>query len=376
MKIPNLDIKNQNDMRATILFLTAALLTASCANKSADNTIINLDPRNVSQLEDVIDDCKVIFLDSARNALIVEPGKTLCDSNYYYIQDKKQNSIKVFGKDGHFVSQVNRFGRSSQEYLSLENFDVKDETVYILSTATQKLYEYDIRGKYLNSYVLDDNYSDFVALNDNKVLLFSNYANNKMKNYVLFYLKQRKTVAECDDFSVNASYHVGESHFIRTDEGIFTVKPFDYTIYQYDNNSINPVLTLNFDTEDALPKNENISVIAEQTEKKKVVRYYNSFTKVGDNVFVLYNLTRVVMGDAHLGLQFLTAANIKDSTAITITTFAGDEKFPFGFSNAFLHNGALYASIWPSGYNRHVDAANAVDEESNLILLEYKLKCK
>lgn len=363
-------------MRATILFLTAALLTASCANKSANNTIINLDPRNVSQLEDVIDDCNVIFLDSARNALISIPGKTLCDSNYYYIQDRERHCIKVFGKDGLFVSQVNRVGRSNQEYPWITNFDVKDETVYILSTATQKLYEYDIRGKYLNSYVLDDNYYDIVAVNNNTVLLFSNYANNKMKNYVLFDLKQRKIVAECDDFTVNAGCRVAESHFIRTDEGIFTVKPFDYTIYQYDNNSINPVLTLNFDTEDALPKNENISVIAEQTEKKKVVRYYNSFTKVGDNVFVLYNLTRVVMGDAHFGLQFLTAANIKDSTAITITTFAGDEKFPFGFSNAFLYNDALYASIWPSGYNRHVDAANAVDEESNLILLEYKLKCK
>lgn len=363
-------------MRATILFLTAALLTASCANKSANNTIINLDPRNVSQLEDVIDDCNVIFLDSARNALISIPGKTLCDSNYYYIQDRERHCIKVFGKDGLFVSQVNRVGRSNQEYPWITNFDVKDETVYILSTATQKLYEYDIRGKYLNSYVLDDNYYDIVAVNNNTVLLFSNYANNKMKNYVLFDLKQRKTVAECDDFTVNTSTILGESHFIRTDEGIFTVKPFDYTIYQYDNNSINPVLTLNFDTEDALPKNDDIRVIYEQTEKKKVVRYYQSFTKVSDNVFVLYNLTRVVMGDFPLGLEFLTAANIKDTTSITVTTAFGNEKFPFGFSNAFLYNDALFALITPQDYNRHVDAANAVDEESNLILLEYKLKCK
>ena len=320
-------------MRTPILFFAAALLTASCASNSGKSTIINLNPRNCSQLEDVIDDCKVIFLDSARNALISWPGKILCDSNYYYIQDKNQNSIKVFGKDGHFVSQVNRVGRSSQEYLDIQNFDVKDESVYILSRSIQKLYEYDIRGKYLNSYELDYYYSDIVAVNNNTVLLFSNYSNNKMKNYVLFDLKTGKTVAECDDFSVNASHHVGESHFIRTDEGIFTVKPFDYTIYQYDNNSINPVLTLNFDTEDALPKNENISVIAEQTEKKKVVRYYNSFTKVGDNVFVLYNLTRVVMGDFPLGLEFLTAANIKDTTSITVTTAFGNEKLRFDYAS-------------------------------------------
>lgn len=363
-------------MRATILFLTAALLTASCANKSAKNTIINLDPRNCNQLEDVIDDYNVIFLDSTRNALITNPGKILCDSNYYYIQDEEMNCIKVFGKDGHYVSQVNRVGRSNQEYPWITNFDVKDETVYILSKATQKLYEYDIRGKYLNSYVLDDNYYDIVAVNNNTVLLFSNYANNKMKNYVLFDLKQRKIVAECDDFSVNAGCRVAESHFIRTDEGIFTVKPFDYTIYQYDNNSINPVLTLNFDTEDALPKNENISVIAEQTEKKEVVRYYKSFTKVGDNVFVLYNLTRHFLGGFRIPINLITAANIKDSTAITVTTFLGETKFPLGFGESFLSNGALYAFVWPSTYNSNVDAANAVDEESNIILLEYKLKCK
>lgn len=363
-------------MRPSILLLTAALLTASCANKSANNTIINLDPRNVSQLEDVIDDCNVIFLDSTRNALITNPGKILCDSNYYYIQDEEMNCIKVFGKDGHYVSQVNRVGRSNQEYPWITNFDVKDETVYILSTATQKLYEYDIRGKYLNSYVLDDNYYDIVAVNNNTVLLFSNYANNKMKNYVLFDLKQRKIVAECDDFTVNAGCRVAESHFIRTDEGIFTVKPFDYTIYQYDNNSINPVLTLNFDTEDALPQNDDIRVIDEQTEKKEVVRYYKSFTKVGDNVFVSYNLTRHFLGDFRIPINLITAANIKDSTAITVTTFLGETKFPLGFGESFLSNGALYAFVWPSTYNSNVDAANAVDEESNIILIEYKLKCK
>lgn len=355
-------------MNKTLLIAAAALLTASCASNSVKTTTVNVNPENCCAPEEVIDDCKVIFLDSARNALISTPVKILSDNNLYYIQDKDQNCIKVFDKDGHFVSQVNRVGRSSQEYLEITNFNINDGTVYILSSPNNKLYEYDIHGKYLNSYELDYGFYDIVAVNNDLVLLYSNYFNEKKKNYVLFDLKQKKPIAECDDYSVIGGWCLGKSHFIKTEDGIFTVKPFDYNVYQYDNNSITPVLSLTFDTPEQLPQDENIDVIAEQSDFAAVVRYYESFTKVGDNIFLIYWVNMMN--------KYMTAVNTGDGSSNTICLTVTTDKFPFGFRTAWLCGDALYSLITPQVYNGQVDAANAVDEESNFILLEYKLKCK
>ena len=195
-----------------------------------------------------------------------------------------------------------------------------------------------------------------------------------MKNYVLFDLKQGKSVAECDDFSVNASLSIGHLHLIRNDGNILTSKVFDYNIYQYDNNAIKPILQLSFDTKDVLPEDADIRVIAEKTENKNVVRYFDSFTKVGNKVFVLYNLNPV--SGLPLGFYYLTAANIQDSSSITINLgLQNSERFPLGFGNGVLFGDALYCFISPMDYNRKTfDSTKHIDEEANYVLLEYKLK--
>lgn len=360
-------------MKTHFLFLAVALFFAACTSHQESGVpTIQVEPMAIKNSPDeVFESCKVIFLDSTRKALLTDPQKIMSTDDYYFISDNWKQ-IKVFDKEGRFVSEVNRVGRSGQEYLNVTNFDVVGSTVYVLSRGNKKLYEYDICGKYINSYELDDWYAEALMVDSHKALLFSNNSNNKMKNYVLFDLKQGKSVAECDDFSVNAGLRMGQMHLTRNDGNILTCKVFDYNIYQYDNNAIIPILNLAFDTKDVLPEDADISVIAEKTKNKNVVRYFDSFTKVGNKVFVSYNLNPV--SGLHLGFQYLTAANLQDSTSINISLQIS-ERFPLGFGNSILSGDALYCFISPMDYNRKTsDSTKHIDEEANFVLLEYKLK--
>ena len=361
-------------MKTNVLFLAVALFFAACTSRQESGvTTIQVDPMKLSSPDDIFESCKVIFLDSTRKALLTNPQKIMSTDDYYFISDNWKQ-IKVFDKEGRFVSEVNRVGRSGQEYLNVTNFDVVGSTVYVLSRGNKKLYEYDICGKYINSYELDDWYAEALMVDSHKALLFSNNSNNKMKNYVLFYLKQGKSVAECDDFSVNAGLFMGQMHLTRANGEILTSKVFDYNIYQYDNNAIIPILQLSFDTKDVLPEDADIRVIAEKTENKNVVRYFDSFTKVGNKVFVSYNLNPV--SGLPLGFQYLTAANLQDSTSININLgLQISERFPLGFGYNILSGDALYCFISPMDYNRKTsDSTKHIDEEANFVLLEYKLK--
>ena len=360
-------------MKSHIILLAAAIVVAACTSRQESSVpTIKVEPMTLKNSPDeVFESCKVIILDSTRKALLSNPQKIISTDDYYFISDNWKQ-IKVFDKEGRFVSEVNRVGRSGQEYLNVTNFDVVGNTIYVLSRGNQKLYEYDIRGKYINSYELDDWYEEALMVDSHKALLFSNNSNNKMKNYVLFDLKQGKSVAECDDFSVNASLSIGHMHLTRNDGNILTSKVFDYNIYQYDNNAIKPILQLSFDTKDVLPEDADIRVIAEKTENKNVVRYFDSFTKVGNKVFVSYNLK----SGLPFGFQYLTAANLQDSTSITINLgLQNCERFPLGFGNGVLFGDALYSLFSPTSYNSRIgNSAKHIDEEANYVLLEYKLK--
>ena len=154
---------------------------------------------------------------------------------------------------------------------------------------------------------------------------------------------------------------------------ILTAKPFDYAIYQYENNSLHPIIKLSFDTKYNLPKEKNIANAAEKTRAKNVVRYFDSFTKVGNRVFLIYSL---MLPDLPFGFDFLSAVNMCDSSVNTICL--GVQKnmdFPFGFDNPKLYDSTLFALISPLTYNRCIqDSTERVDEDSNLILLLYELK--
>ena len=360
-------------MKTHFLFLAAAMVVAACTSRQESGVpTIQVEPMAIKNSPDeVFESCKVIFLDSTRKALLSNPQKIMSTDDYYFISDNWKQ-IKVFDKEGRFVSEVNRVGRSGQEYLNVTNFDVVGSTVYVLSRGNKKLYEYDICGKYINSYELDDWYAEALMVDSHKALLFSNNSNNKMKNYVLFDLKQGKSVAECDDFSVNAGLYMGQMHLTRANGEILTSKVFDYNIYQYDNNAIIPILQLSFDTKDVLPEDADIRVIAEKTENKNVVRYFDSFTKVGNKVFVSYYLK----SGLPFGFQYLTAANLQDSTSININLgIQISERFPLGFGNSILSGDALYCFISPMVYNgKTSDSTKHIDEEANFVLLEYKLK--
>lgn len=351
--------------------LSAVLIIGiySCGSKKTETILV--DPLNCVQLDDFFDTCRTVILDSTRQAMISNPGKIIKKDFLYYIHDENRQSILIFDTTGNFISEINHLGRSSMEYTQLTNFDVFNGYIYIIARADQKILRYDTSGNFVGYCKLDDWYSEFLVINNDSILLFSNYSNDKFYNYILFDWNMEESLSECDKFSINSSFTAWKNHLGIFDDDIYTTKPFDYNIYKYANGDIKPVINLSFNTKDKLKNDKNVSTIAKNAEGKKVIKYYNGFTKVEDRYYVMYNM---LFPNVEFGADFISMVNETDSTSISACLgLQRTEKYPFGFNYASLCGDVLIAFVSPTAYQK-ITSSKLVNENSNYVLLEYKLK--
>lgn len=363
-----------NDVMKAIKFCRLCIILIigiySCDTPKTETIVV--DPLNLNmQLEDFFDTCRVMILDSSRLAMISNPGKIIKKDSLYYIQDISRKTISVFDTTGRCVSQINRLGRSSTEYVDLTNFDVYNGFVYILSRVNKKIYKYDIYGEFFDRCELDDWYGEFIMVNDDTVLLFSDYANNKMYNYILYDWDNEKSLSECDEFSVNGNLTFMGIYLAKFGDEILSTKPFDYNIYRYCQNSITPIVNLEFKTHDKIIYDEDMSVNSERAEGKSVVKNFEGFTKVcDDRYYLLYNM---IIPNTMFGTRFLSSVNITDSTSNTTCLGFATKEYPLGFSNSVLCGDVLVALVSPIAY-KNIVPTSTISENSNYVLVEYKLK--
>ena len=238
---------------------------------SKEHKTINIDPLTCDLIDDLFDTCRIIVLNSSSQAMISRPGKIIKKDSLYYIHDEDKHKILFFDSNGNYVSKIDHLGRSSMEYTHLTNFDVYKNFIYIISRPDKRVYKYNIFGKFVDKCELDDWYNEILVINEDTILLFSNYSNDKLNNYVLFDWNEEKPLLECDKFSYNSSYSLGNNHLAIFDKDILTTKPFDYNIYKYSNGSIKPMVKMSFNTKYQLKRNKDLSIMAKDAEKNYVI---------------------------------------------------------------------------------------------------------
>ena len=91
------------------------------------------------------------------------------DSSVIAVQDKGR--ILLFQHDGKFITKIDKLGRGAGEYLSVEDFCVKDSLVYILSRAQRRILVYDWKATFVDKIDLDDWYQHFEIVDDKLIFL-------------------------------------------------------------------------------------------------------------------------------------------------------------------------------------------------------------
>lgn len=167
-------------MRSLILLLVSLLFIVSCKNKSSiiADKLIDIDfNKEYHDLQlrssDFFSEVKYVNLDN-----MIQIGRVSdirITRNGIYILDKANHQILVYDYSGTIVNYLNHRGRGPGEYLSLDQFDVDEDSgnISILDISSRKVLIYSPEGEYIYSFTIDSIARDFARLNNGSYVFYT-----------------------------------------------------------------------------------------------------------------------------------------------------------------------------------------------------------
>ena len=163
-----------------VAFAIIALLFAAC-NPTIPTNSYWVQQVAPTEIADFIDTTKVrhIELESCDEALMGNLIlKLKMEDNDIYFLDSGNATIFRFDADtGKFKNRICHKGRGPQEVILIEDFDVRDGRVYILSMGDNRVLTFDIDGKFITSIKTKYPFYSIQADKDYKVWLSSKKCN-------------------------------------------------------------------------------------------------------------------------------------------------------------------------------------------------------
>jgi len=101
-------------------------------------------------LDSLFDVDHFVILEETEESRVSQISKIFVSSNEIAILD---NTYKIlfFTSEGKFLRKIQKLGHARDEYISLSDFDIKGDTLYLLDNMCKKILTYRKDGKYINS---------------------------------------------------------------------------------------------------------------------------------------------------------------------------------------------------------------------------------
>ena len=332
----------------------------SCTNADEDNAI-EINPNNLEKtIENFFLSHQLIPLETNEESLISEIYDIKTYNDIYFILDKGRNQVLLFDRSGRYLSKVARQGRGHGEYFKITSYDINNDKVYILSRGESKIGVYSFNGDFEKNIYLNDYYQE-LAVMDDYILLFSNFSNDGMKNYVKINY-EGEILDSWDTYEVNDSYSVGGEFLYKSGNNILYSKPYDYNIYQYDGNKSVNIGHYVFRDQVRFSKNKkkDMEVISNLTKNTEYVRFFSAVYRTGNYNVILY--PRFV--DEYGICTFLFIHNVSDNKCYNYCfSTQGLQSTPFiGHDMTICDNSVI--GVLPAFIVRDIALRNNISDSS------------
>jgi hypothetical protein len=182
---------------------------------------------------DVLTLSKYICLETTEECLIGKIDNVLLIDSFLYVLDKDlSKSIYVFDYEGTFLKKLSNEGKGPGEYASLScmAYDKWTKEILVLDRTGRKLMKFNLKGDILESVGLEDGYSFFRVLDEEKIVFFSNYSSYENKQFSIC-LKNGQLVRKFWSMPLGQKgYGIMDDIFSKhTDSCIFSI-PYDNKI--------------------------------------------------------------------------------------------------------------------------------------------------
>ncbi|WP_345004693.1 6-bladed beta-propeller [Snuella lapsa] len=214
------------------------------------------------KVEELFSNIEFTPLETTDKSIIGSINKIICDSNFYFIHDKRNNKVLRFNNEGKFLNSIGSIGKGPMEVANIGDVAINRDKkfVSILDYKLKKIVKYTYSGKYLFSeplfYVVSQH-----EYADNEAMVFSvtraqrNTDIPAIDSYGLL-LADKESVPFAVAFkNPKKSFSNKTINPLRSFGGkIYYHHPFSDGIWQIEDSIIRPILKFEFEKNGLSPE--------------------------------------------------------------------------------------------------------------------------
>lgn len=275
------------------IFVATIIFCSSCAQTEKYIECVNVNPDLSMKGIDFIDECVEIKLEKTDSCLISNVDAVRFFGHYIGILSN--DIIYLFDDKGHFERKIGNVGRGNGEYLSVCDFQLSEDRVFVLSGFQKKLVEYKYDGTFVNTHNLNDMYYRFRILNKNRIIMDSQKSNDSHVDFALYDIEKDKVIGTSGQFKNNEGLTIKNFDSFIGFNNNFICFPFDYSVYSLSGpeDEIKKYVTFEFSTTEQMPNDKeklSFAELNEYTSNKNIVRYLQKYSEIGNIRYLVYPL--------------------------------------------------------------------------------------
>lgn len=312
--------------------------------------------------------------------MISEISDIRMSGNKFFISDKASR-LFIFSGKGEFLNVLDKKGHGPNEYVKISDFDVKNDTIYILSRPQKKIYLYSMDGNHVETIELNDYYNGFRILSNNRICLASENSNDQGFNFIIFDIGTKSYITKLSPFSSNESMLLSGYHpFLGgADDILYISNPFSTIVMELRNNQIGWTKNYSFNTEEQLPETMSdytFEEIQKDFFNKRIVKNLLLYSKTKRYEYVGYELF------GEYGLSFYLTQISNDNGSKTMMALNDiDKKYPYISLPCCIMNQSLISAMSAARvlnieHNYHLTkfSSKGLNDGDNPIIFIHKLK--
>lgn len=235
-------------MKLNLLTILMLFVLFSCVNKTNNNlnsTIIDVEKKPDGAIE--YESVTMTPIETIDDGLLGQDLKIRFTDSNIYIADAAHGCIFKYDKEGQFINRIGSKGKGPQEYLSLTDFRVKNDTVEIMSCVgdtTTNILRYYSNGEFISQSNYDVIAGAFDRLGVDYLFL-KNYIKNDREYRLMLINKDGKVLNEFISNNPSIDLSIVEN-FSKSDSFLFYKEAFDNNIYTIEPDSAIVKYTVDF----------------------------------------------------------------------------------------------------------------------------------
>lgn len=249
-------------MRKNVLYALWLFILPACSHQQAGrpDRSYSVDINVIAPIEEFVSSYDgMLPLETNDESLISQVDKVVVQNDVVYVMDYSQRCIQMFDRSsGKWLGKIDKTGRGPGEYLYLDDFDVIDSKIYILSHASRKLNVYTSAGECVFTVDTPDRYSKLKVVSESMIWFCAQQSNNGNYNYVLFDPGTGMIVCQFGPFPENASYLDSAANPFCGGEGdvLYTANIFDNRVFSLSVTGYEPFFSIDMNLADAITLEE------------------------------------------------------------------------------------------------------------------------